>query len=143
MRVTSPAFGYGRRIPLRFTCDGEDLSPPLVIHDLPAGTISLTLVMEDPDVAGGTWVHWVLFDLPPLDEIPEGVRDLGTPGANSWRRIGYGSPCPPTGIHRYLYRVYALDDTLRLPERSGITEVLAAMEGHTLGDAVLMGRHGQ
>ena len=90
-----------------------------------------------------TWEHWILFDLPPVDEIAEGVRDLGTPGVNSWRRIGYGGPCPPSGIHRYLFRVFALDDTLRLPERSGKAEVFAAMEGHVLGEAVLMGRHGK
>jgi len=111
MRLTSPAFAYGRRIPLRFTCDGEEVSPPLVVHDLPPGTISLTLMMEDADVAGGTWTHWML-------------------------------PCPPSGIHRYLFRIFALDDTLRLPERSGKAEIVAAMEGHILGEATLMGRYG-
>ncbi|MBU1226302.1 MAG: YbhB/YbcL family Raf kinase inhibitor-like protein [Actinobacteria bacterium] len=143
MRLTSPAFAYGRRIPPRFTGDGEENSPPLTIDDLPAGTISLALVMEDPDAPGGTWAHWVLFDLPPVGAIAEGARSLGTPGVNSWRRIGYGGPCPPSGIHRYLFRVFALDDTLRLPERSTRAEVLAAMEGHVLGEAVLMGRYGR
>jgi len=142
MRLTSPAFAYGRRIPLRFTCDGEEVSPPLVVHDLPPGTISLTLMMEDADVAGGTWTHWMLFDLPPIEEIAEGAGDLGTRGVNSWRRIGYGGPCPPAGIHRYLFRIFALDDTLRLPERSGKAEIVAAMEGHILGEAILMGRYG-
>jgi Raf kinase inhibitor-like YbhB/YbcL family protein len=114
-----------------------------MIGDLPAGTISLSLVMEDPDAPGGTWVHWVLFDLPPVGAIAGGERSLGTPGVNSWRRVGYGGPCPPSGIHRYLFRVFALDDTLRLPERSTRAEVLAAMEGHVLGEAVLMGRYGK
>ena len=142
MRLTSPAFAYGRRIPPRFTCDGEEVSPPLVVKDLPPGTISLTLMMEDVDVAGGTWTHWMVFDLPPIGEMAEGVGDLGTPGVNSWRRIGYGGPCPPSGIHRYLFRVFALNDTLRLPERSGKAEILAALEGHILGEAILMGRYG-
>lgn len=142
MRVTCPAFSYGRRIPVRHTADGEEVSPPLHIHHLPAGTISLALILEDPDAPGGTWVHWLLFDLPPLDRIPEGVTDLGTAGVNSWRRIGYGGPCPPSGIHRYLFRVFALDDTLRIPERSRPGEVVAAMRGHVLAEAVLMGRYG-
>ncbi len=143
MRLTSPAFAYGRRIPVRFTADGAEVSPPLVLGDIPAGTLSLVVLMEDPDAPGGTWVHWVLFDLPPIDRIPEGAGDLGTPGANTWRRIGYGGPCPPSGIHRYLFRVFALDDTLRLPVRSPKPEVSAAMEGHVLGEAVLMGRYGR
>jgi Raf kinase inhibitor-like YbhB/YbcL family protein len=142
MRVTSPAFSYGRRIPVRHTADGEGVSPPLHLHDLPDGTISLALIVEDPDAPGGTWVHWLLFDLPPLERIPEAATDLGTAGVNSWRRIGYGGPRPPSGIHRYLFRVFALDDTLRIPERSRSSEVAAAMQGHLLAEAVLMGRYG-
>lgn len=143
MRVTSPAFHYGRRIPVRFTADGDEVSPPLVVSGIPDGTLSLALVMEDPDRPGATWVHWVLFDLPPVGEIPEGVSGMGIPGVNSWRRIGFGGPDPPTGIHRYLFRVIALDDTLRLPERSSWQEVAAAMPGHVMGEAVLMGRYGR
>ena len=88
-------------------------------------------------------MHWLLFDLPPLERIPEGATGLGTAGVNSWRRIGYGGPRPPSGIHRYLFRVFALDDTLRIPERSGSGEVTAAMRGHLLAEAVLMGRYGR
>jgi len=143
MRVSSPAFAYGRPIPARHTGAGEGISPPLVIADLPPGTISLAIVMEDPDVTGGTWDHWVLFDLPPLDEIPEGAAGLGIDGANSWRRIGYGGPLPPFGIHRYLFRVFALGDTLRLPERSSKNAVMGAMQGRVLAEAVLMGRCGR
>lgn len=141
--MTSPAFRYGRRIPVRFTADGEEVSPPLVVTGLPGGTLSLALVMEDTDRPGATWAHWVLFDLPPISEIPEGVSGMGIPGVNSWRRIGFGGPDPPTGIHRYLFRVFALDDTLRLPERSSWKEVAAAMHGHVVGEAVLMGRYGK
>lgn len=144
MRLTSPAFEYGRRLPVRFTADAPDgeSSPPLRIDGLPAGSLSLTLLMEDPDAPGGTWLHWLLFDLPPVREIPEGAAGLGVPGVNSWRRIGYGGPRPPSGIHRYLFRVFALDDTLRLPERSTRHEVEAAMAGRVLADAVLMARYG-
>jgi hypothetical protein len=143
MRVSSDAFAYGRMIPVRFTCDGEGISPPLTIRDLPPGTISLAIVVEDPDVEGGTWDHWIVFDLPPLGEIPAGATGMGVDGLNSWRRTGYGGPCPPFGIHRYLIRVYALDDTLRLPERSPGPEVRAAMHDKVLAEAVLMGRYGR
>lgn len=143
MRVSSPAFSYGRPIPTRHTGAGEGISPPLVVADLPPGTISLAVVMEDPDAGGGTWDHWVLFDLPPVGEIPEGAPGLGIDGVNSWHRIGYGGPLPPFGIHRYLFRVFALDDTLRLPERSTKEAVLRAMRGRVLAEAVLMGRCGR
>ncbi len=144
MRVTSPAFAYGRRIPRRHTADapGGEVSPTLRVEDIPEGTISLAVLMEDPDAPGGTWVHWLVFDLPPSAEIPEGAAGLGVPGVNSWRRVGYGGPQPPSGIHRYVFRVFALDDTLRLPERATRREVEAAMQGRVLAEAVLMGRYG-
>jgi len=119
------------------------VSPPLHLDDHPPETISVALVMEDPDLPGPTWVHWVLFDLPPVAEISEGVTGAGVSGANSWRRVGYAGPCPPTGIHRYLFRVFALDDTLRLPERSRWAEIDLTMRGKVLADAVLMGRYGR
>ena len=145
MRLTSPAFDYGRRLPVRFTADAPDgeVSPPLRIDGVPDGTVALSLLMEDPDAPGGTWLHWLVFDLPPEADIPEGAAGLGVPGVNSWRRIGYGGPCPPSGIHRYLFRVYALDDTLRLPERSTRREVEDAMEGRVLGEAALLARYGR
>ena len=144
MRLTSPAFDYGRRLPVRYTADAPagEVSPPLRVDGLPEGTLSLTLLMEDPDVAGGTWLHWLLFDLPPVGEIPEGAAGLGVPGVNSWRRIGYGGPAPPSGIHRYLFRVFALTDTLRLPERSTRREVEEAMGGRLLAEAALLARYG-
>jgi Raf kinase inhibitor-like YbhB/YbcL family protein len=143
VRLTSPAFDYGRMIPVRFTVDGDNVSPPLVVDDLPTGTTSLALIVEDPDVEGGTWVHWVAYDIDPAASIGEGVEDLGTPGHNSWRRRGYEGPKPPTGMHRYLFRVYALDCTLRLPEDLDRRELDQAMEGHVLADAALMGRYGR
>jgi Raf kinase inhibitor-like YbhB/YbcL family protein len=141
MRLTSTAFAYGRMIPSRFTCDG--VSPPLQIDDLPAGTVALVLLVEDPDAPAGTWVHWLAYDIDPASDIVEAVEELGTPGRNSWRRRGYGGPCPPTGIHRYLFRVFALDESLRLPEDRDREEVERAMAGHVLGEAVLMGRYGR
>ena len=144
MRVTSPAFAYGRRIPGRFTADAPEgeVSPPLRVDGIPGQAVALTVLMEDPDTPGGTWVHWLLFDLPPVTDIPEGVSGLGTAGVNSWRRIGYGGPAPPSGIHRYLFRVFAHDDTLRLPVRSDRAAVEAALAGRVLDEAVLMGRYG-
>ena len=102
MRLTSTAFEPGTDIPTRFTCDGQDVSPPLSLQDIPAATVSLVLIMDDPDAPGGTWDHWVAYDIPLTTEIPQGVRDLGTAGLNSWGRTGYGGPCPPRGVHRYV-----------------------------------------
>ena len=143
MKVTSPSFAYGRTIPVRHTCDGGNRSPALVVEGIPKGALSLAVIVEDPDVEGGSWTHWVAFDLPPAAGIPEGASAPGVDGLNSWRRAGYGGPCPPSGIHRYLFRVYALDDTLRLPERSSRGAVEAAMRGRVLAEAVLMGRYGR
>jgi Raf kinase inhibitor-like YbhB/YbcL family protein len=143
MKVTSPAFEYGRQIPVRHTCDGEGVSPRLRVDDIPAGAISLAVIVEDPDAPAGTWIHWILFDLPPDPDIPEGASGIGVDGLNSWRRAGYGGPCPPSGTHRYMFRIFALDDTLRLPERSTQETVEAAMRGKVLDEAVLMGRYGR
>jgi Raf kinase inhibitor-like YbhB/YbcL family protein len=143
MRLASPAFEYGRRIPVRHTGDGDDLSPPLRLSDLPDGTVTLALVVEDPDVPKATWDHWVAYDIEPVLEIPEGVESLGTPGRNSWRRFGYTGPCPPTGIHRYLFRVYALDRTLGLEDGADKKTLTDAMKGHVVREATLMGRYGR
>ena len=109
MRVTSTAFAPGALIPARYTCDGLDVSPPLTIHDIPASAVTLVLVMDDPDAPGGTWDHWLAYDVPVRDEVPEAVGSLGTPGKNSWRRMTYRGPCPPSGTHRYVFTVSALD----------------------------------
>jgi len=141
MKLSSPAFGNGEAIPSRFTCDGADVSPALSITDLPDGTACLALVMDDPDAPMGTWDHWVAYDIPVATAIPEGVRSLGTAGRNSWRRPGYGGPCPPFGEHRYFFRVYALDRPLGLPPGASKKQVLEALAGHVLAEAALLGRY--
>jgi Raf kinase inhibitor-like YbhB/YbcL family protein len=141
MRLTSPAFTSGGLIPLRHTCDGDDISPPLEIHGLPEGTVSLALIMDDPDAPAGTWDHWIAFDISPIATIAENVGALGTGGRNSWRRTGYGGPCPPRGEHRYFFRVYAVDAQLGLRESSRKKDLLRALEGHVLAEATLMGRY--
>lgn len=140
MELTSPAFEPGDPIPAIFTCFGEGISPELTITNLPEGTVSLALIVDDPDAPGGTWIHWVAFDFPPTDVIPEAIPLLGIGGNNSWGVTGYGAPCPPSSTHRYFFKVYALDGTIELPEGSSKEEVLDAMEGRIIGEAVLMGR---
>jgi Raf kinase inhibitor-like YbhB/YbcL family protein len=139
MELTSPAFAPEAAIPDRYTCEGSDVSPPLQFTNVPTDTVSLTLVMDDPDAPVGVWDHWVEFDIPPRESIPEAAADLGTPGTNSWDRTGYGGPCPPSGTHRYFFTVYALDSELGLPAGATKAEVLDALEGHILAQATLMG----
>ena len=146
--LVSAAFNEGGEIPARFTCDGEDLSPPLSWSNLPPGTKSLVLVVDDPDAPGGTWDHWVLFDLPSdLSGLAEAAGNLSSPaeggvhGINGWGRQSYGGPCPPSGEHRYFFRLYALDSTLGLEPGSGKATVLAAAENHLIEEAGLMGRY--
>lgn len=148
MKITSTAFEEGDLIPRQYTCDGEDISPPLEWADLPEGTQSLALICDDPDAPSGTWVHWVVFNLPAdAAGLPERVPmepeigNGGRQGRNDFRRIGYGGPCPPGGTHRYYFKLYALDAFL--DEDPGITrdELLEAMEGHILVKSELMGRY--
>ncbi|HEU5304900.1 MAG TPA: YbhB/YbcL family Raf kinase inhibitor-like protein [Gemmatimonadales bacterium] len=149
IQLTSSAFAYGTRIPDAYTCEGEDISPPLAWGGCPVGARSLALVCDDPDAPRGVWVHWVLFNLPvdavelgpgvPADpELPSGARQ----GRNDSGRIGYAGPCPPPGKpHRYFFRLYALDINLGL--QAGITkaELEAAMDQHILGQGTLMGTY--
>lgn len=139
MRITSTAFEHEGDIPAQYTCDGLDISPPLSIEDLPAGTVSLVLVMDDPDAPTGTWDHWVAYDIEPTTEIPEDVQELGTPGTNSWDRAGYGGPCPPRGTHRYVFAVYALDTTLDWEPGADKASVLGQIHDHVLAEATLLG----
>ncbi len=144
--LTSPAFADGGAIPQRYTCHGEDISPPLIWGSPPEGTASLVLLMEDPDaqqVAGFTWVHWLLYDVPPdLRKLEEGGT-AGLEGTNSWGKPGYGGPCPPAGqVHRYVFTLYALDATLDLPPGSEAEAVKAAMEGHVIAVTQLTGSYG-
>ena len=148
--LTSPAFADGAAIPGRHTCDGADVSPPLAWDGTPAGTRVFALIMDDPDAPAGTWVHWVLYNIPAATvQLPENVAkvealDLGgaRQGRNDFHRPGYGGPCPPPGpAHRYFFKLYALDAVLQLRSGAQKHEVEAAAQGHTLGVAQLVGMY--
>ena len=151
LQVESSAFLAGEAIPKRHTCDGDDVSPALSWSEPPAGAESLALILDDPDAPAGTWVHWVLFDIPATSRsLPEGVspaptvEGTGVHGNNSWRRVGYGGPCPPQGpAHRYVFRLYALDTTLGLKPGATRQDVDKAMKGHILAQGELMGQYGR
>lgn len=146
--LASSAFANGGAIPAIYTGDGADISPPLEWTAPPAGTASLVLICEDPDAPVGNWVHWVIFNLPPDSAgLPEGVPAEPSYGAsalqglNSWGSTGYGGPAPPSGTHRYFFRLYALDCMLRIGPRATAERVRQAMEGHVLAEAELMGTY--
>jgi Raf kinase inhibitor-like YbhB/YbcL family protein len=139
MRISSAAFEDEGDIPARYTCDGENVSPPLELDDLPSETVSLVLVMDDPDAPMGTWDHWVAYDIDPLTDIPEAVAALGTAGSNSWGHMGYRGPCPPRGTHRYNFQLFALDRRLGWEEGADKTSVLEAIHDHVIAEASLLG----
>lgn len=141
LTLSSSVFGEGEPIPERYTCDGEDISPPLAWERAPAGTVTYALIMDDPDAPAGTWVHWVLFNLSSdRDQLMEDVsEEIGTGGNNSWNRTGYGGPCPPSGQHRYIFKLYALDTELSLEVGADKGALLAAMEDHVLASDQLTG----
>lgn len=148
MIVRSESFEEGGAISPRHTCDGADTSPPLAWSGAPETTAAYVLICDDPDAPVGTWVHWVLYDLPARTvSLPEGVPSTetiaggGTHGKNSWGRLGYGGPCPPSGTHRYFFRLYALDRPLGLRPGATRAEVDAAMRGRVLAEGALMGRY--
>jgi Raf kinase inhibitor-like YbhB/YbcL family protein len=152
IQITSTAFSEGQPIPAKYSCEGSDISPPLrwiPQGGPPANIKSFTLIMDDPDAPVGTWVHWVLYDLPPdATGLPENVaktRDLSSgakQGLNSWPRLGYGGPCPPPGKpHRYFFKLYALDKMLDLKPNATKMDVEAAMKGHVLAEGQLMGTY--
>ena len=142
MKLTSSAFAHNVQIPSEFTCDGSDLSPPLSISDVPSNAKSLVLISDDPDAPVGTWDHWVVFNIPAsAKEIPKGTEPKGTGGKNSWGRTGYGGPCPPSGTHRYFFKLYALDTMLNLPEGAAKKDIEKAMQGHIITRAELMGTY--
>jgi Raf kinase inhibitor-like YbhB/YbcL family protein len=153
LRLTSSAFVDGTEIPSRFTCEGDDLSPPLSWSTTPTGTRSLALIVDDPDAPDPaaprmTWVHWVLYNLAPdAGGLPEGVPATTPPagssqGQNDWHRPGYNGPCPPIGQHRYFFKLYALDRVLSLsPAKATKAALEAAMRGHVLAEATLVGTY--
>jgi Raf kinase inhibitor-like YbhB/YbcL family protein len=149
LSLKSTAFVHEGDMPRNHTCDGADVSPALAWNDPPAGTQSFSLIMDDPDAPAGTWVHWVIYDLPAqAQELREGVpkekelKDGSRQGRNDFSRLGYGGPCPPRGAaHRYFFKLYALDARLALPPGSSKADLERAMKGHILAQAQLMGRY--
>lgn len=150
LSLTSPAFDAGAAIPARYTCDGANISPPLNWSDLPPGTKSLALILDDPDAPDPaapqrTWVHWVLYNLPAaIKGLPEGLHGEDLPtgsrsGRNDWQQTGYGGPCPPIGRHRYIHKLYALDIILTSLTKPSKAELEHAMQGHIIGQAELIG----
>jgi Raf kinase inhibitor-like YbhB/YbcL family protein len=145
--LISTVFEQGEPIPAKYSCNGEDISPSLAWGDPPEGTQSLALIIDDPDAPVGTWDHWILFNIPAdVRELPEGMKagtklEGVTPifGKNSWGRSDYGGPCPPSGTHRYFFKLYALDTTLSLDQNADKEQVLSAMDGHILAETELMG----
>ena len=146
LEVSSFAFKEGESIPVKHSCDGDDLSPGLTWSGAPKNTTSLALICDDPDAPAGTWVHWVLYDLQPTTtSLPEGIASSwpgATQGTNDFKRIGYGGPCPPPGkSHRYFFKLYALDAKLDLKPGATKSELVSAMNGHILAEGRLMGTY--
>jgi len=149
MKLTSPAFAAGKLIPIQHTCDGADVSPALSWSDAPPGVKVFALICDDPDAPVGTWVHWVIWGMPgttaglpenvaKAESLPEGTRQ----GVNDFRHVGYGGPCPPPGrLHRYFFKLFALDSALSLKPRPTKQDLLQAMAGHVLAEAQLMGTY--
>jgi Raf kinase inhibitor-like YbhB/YbcL family protein len=148
IKIKSLAFEDGGMIPSKFTCDGPDVSPALEWESVPENAKTLAIICDDPDAPMGTWVHWVIFNIPaglggleedvPADEV---LSSGAIQGINDFRRIGYGGPCPPGGTHRYFFKIYALDTELDLKPGATKSQVLETMEGHILAQGELMGRY--
>lgn len=148
LKLLSTVFQDGGMIPSKYTCDGANISPPLQWSGLPPNTKSIALIVDDPDAPGKTWVHWVLYDLSPtrteLDEDIKpktGVSGGGKQGSNDFRQSGYGGPCPPSGTHRYFFKIYALDVETSLRDGATKDELERAMQGHILSHGELLGRY--
>ena len=143
MKIRSSAFENGNKIPMKYTCDGKDINPPLEFLETPPQTKSLALIVDDPDSPSGNFVHWIIWNINPKtteiseDSIPEG----STQGTNSFGNIGYGGPCPGSGEHRYIFTLYALDTTLSLNKETEVNELKNAMENHILDQITLIGKY--
>ena len=138
LTITSPAFTEGMPIPSKYSCDSEDINPQIDISDIPLETESFALIMYDPDASGGNWVHWVMWNIPVTQRIEEGSAP-GVQGENSWGWNNYGGPCPPSGTHRYVFKVYALDTVLKLHNSTDRVELERQIQGHILAEGQLMG----
>lgn len=141
MKLTSSAFNYNNQIPPKYTCDGEDINPPLHFSDIPEGTRSFALTVDDPDAPSGNWDHWILWNIEPnVFEIAEdSIPPTAVSGDNDFKRTNWGGPCPPSGNHRYFFKLYALDSILVLEKGSRKSELLQAMEGHIIDRTELIG----
>jgi Raf kinase inhibitor-like YbhB/YbcL family protein len=143
MSLTSTAFKSGESIPIEYTCDGADINPRLEVNNIPPGTKSLVLIFDDPDAAGGTWNHWLVWNIPSdirtigLRSVPKGANV----GVNDFGEFGYSGPCPPSGEHRYMFRIYALDKNLVLASSANRSELESAMDDHIIDKTGLMGRY--
>lgn len=144
-KLTSPSFSNDEYIPSIFTCDGDNISPALHWKSAPEGTQSFALILEDPDAPKGTWYHWILFNIPAdVHKIAEAAEELPKEvkiGTNSWGKMNYGGPCPPTGEHRYFFRLYALDCMLPLNNGATYQSIKESMQGHILDQTQLLGRY--
>jgi len=138
LTITSPAFKSNKSIPPKYTCDGDDVNPPLNIEGTPKETKSLALIVDDPDASKGTWDHWIVWNIPPTNKIQENSVP-GTEGLNDFRKHSYGGPCPPSGTHRYFFKVYALDTKLDLDPNSRKKDIEKAMKDHILAKGELVG----
>ena len=138
MKITSPEFEHNQSIPSKFTCEGSDINPALEISGIPDAAQELALIMDDPDAPMGTWVHWVVYNIPLVGRIEEDSIP-GTQGSNTLNKKPYHGPCPPSGTHRYFFKIYALDKKLNLPEGLSKAALEKAMQGHIIGKAELVG----
>ena len=142
LSITSSAFQQSGNIPSKFTCDGGNTSPPLQISGVPAGAKSLVLIADDPDAPGGLFTHWLVWNIPPqTNSIAEGSGSKGLEGTNDFGKAGYGAPCPPGGMHRYYFRIFALDRELDLRSGAKRSQLNAAIKGHVLAQGELIGRY--
>lgn len=143
LKLISPAFSEGGMIPSEYTCDGANVSPALNIEGAPAGAKSFALMVDDPDSPRGAFTHWLMWNISPTTTVIEkGITPVGAVlGQNDFGRLGYGGPCPGTGTHQYVFKLYTLDSILNLPSGASLTQFKAALEGHVLKQAVLMGKY--
>lgn len=141
MNISSLAFTDHEMMPAKYTCDGQNINPPLAISNIPEGAKSLALIVDDPDAPAGTWIHWLVWDIDPhtFDIAEDSVPEDAVEGITTYRRPGYGGPCPPSGTHRYFFKVYALDVVLDLPASSEKADLESAMTGHILANAEIVG----
>jgi len=138
LTITSPAFEHNQMIPQKYTCQGADINPPLEINSIPEGTQSLVLIVDDPDAPMGTWDHWIVYNIQPVNKINENSIP-GTQAQNSFKKFNYGGPCPPRGTHRYFFKLYALDMMQVFKKAPSKKALEASMQGHILEQSVLIG----